>query len=60
MAAAVEVAASMAVAGDVVLLSPACASFDWYASYADRGEDFKRAVHALRSPVGTAANLEGE
>ena len=33
--------------GDAVLLSPACASFDWYPSYAARGDDFAAAVHAL-------------
>jgi len=36
-----------AVQGDMVLLSPACASFDMYASYAQRGEDFCRVVDKL-------------
>jgi UDP-N-acetylmuramoylalanine--D-glutamate ligase len=33
--------------GDVVLLSPGCSSFDMYNSYAERGEDFCRAVENL-------------
>ncbi len=44
---AVEVAAREALPGDVVLLSPACASFDMFADYQDRGRQFKAAVHAL-------------
>ncbi|MEE3255967.1 MAG: UDP-N-acetylmuramoyl-L-alanine--D-glutamate ligase [Actinomycetota bacterium] len=30
-----------------VVLSPACASFDWYGSYSERGDDFKQIVHRL-------------
>ena len=33
--------------GDVVLLSPACASFDLFENYEDRGRQFKAAVRAL-------------
>jgi UDP-N-acetylmuramoylalanine--D-glutamate ligase len=44
---AVEVAARDASAGDVVLLSPACASFDMFADYQDRGRQFKACVNAL-------------
>ena len=45
---AVGKARSAATPGDVVLLSPACASFDMYADYAQRGEDFRAVVGKLR------------
>lgn len=48
MSDAVAAAARLAEPGDAVLLSPACASFDWYPSYAARGDDFAAAVHALQ------------
>lgn len=45
--AAVEAAYKMGKQGDVVLLSPACASFDLFENYEDRGRQFKQAVRAL-------------
>ena len=45
---AVRVAASAVVAGDCVLLSPACASFDMFSGYAERGSVFSTAVKALQ------------
>jgi UDP-N-acetylmuramoylalanine--D-glutamate ligase len=47
MAEAVRAARAAAEPGDVVLLSPGCASFDWYSSYGERGDDFAAAVLEL-------------
>jgi UDP-N-acetylmuramoylalanine--D-glutamate ligase len=47
MTEAVKIAQRMAEKGDTVLLSPACASFDLFENYEDRGKQFKQAVHNL-------------
>ena len=44
---AVNMADSFAQDGDVVLLSPGCTSYDWYANYGQRGEDFMKCVGKL-------------
>jgi UDP-N-acetylmuramoylalanine--D-glutamate ligase len=48
LAAAVEAAAADAQRGDVVLLSPACASFDAYRDFEQRGEHFRSLLEALQ------------
>jgi UDP-N-acetylmuramoylalanine--D-glutamate ligase len=50
---AVQQSAANAVPGDVVLLSPACSSFDMFQNYQHRGDVFRQAVKQLeRSAVG--------
>ncbi|HXV27655.1 MAG TPA: Mur ligase family protein, partial [bacterium] len=46
---AVETAYEAASSGDIVLLSPACASFDMFKNYTERGATFKKIIHELTS-----------
>lgn len=48
---AVNKARALAHSGDVVLLSPACASFDLFKNYAVRGDEFKKAVLRLAASI---------
>lgn len=55
MDAALAEAARLAEPGDVVLLAPACSSFDMFGSYAERGDVFQRAVHSLAGANASVA-----
>ena len=58
LAEAADAAHTLAQAGDAVLLSPACTSYDAYESFERRGEHFRSLVQALMQPVLSTA--EGE
>lgn len=53
---AVRKAQSAAEPGDVVLLSPGCASYDMFRDFAERGERFRRIVHALTEETASRSN----
>jgi UDP-N-acetylmuramoylalanine--D-glutamate ligase len=48
---AVEIAFGKASSHDTVLLAPACASFDMFENYEQRGREFKKAVQELAASV---------
>jgi UDP-N-acetylmuramoylalanine--D-glutamate ligase len=47
---AVNTALEIAADGDIVLLSPACTSYDMYRDFAERGDHFKALVRELTKP----------
>lgn len=59
MCEAIQQAMAAAKPGDVVLLSPACASFDQFRDYEARGDAFRQIVQTLLSPDGNCAEIAG-
>jgi UDP-N-acetylmuramoylalanine--D-glutamate ligase len=51
--AATRAASAVALSGDAVLLSPACASFDMFKNYAHRADVFRHAVQDIAAERGT-------
>ncbi|HJZ64629.1 MAG TPA: UDP-N-acetylmuramoyl-L-alanine--D-glutamate ligase [Candidatus Acidoferrum sp.] len=56
---AVEIASNTAQPGDIVLLAPACASFDQFENYEHRGRVFKQLVRALENHTANSAGGRG-
>ena len=53
---AVDIARTLARPGEVVLLSPSCTSYDAYANFEERGEDFRRIVRRLAAKGGNKSS----